>query len=91
MMNLSSLFPAWLPRLGAAFILTALCVCHAQSGSFVIPMIRANGGTDFAYWDLFARPPGSTSSANFNYPNPPALIDGFGEDLDGNPTTARSE
>ena len=72
----------------AGVFLSALSVSHAQSGSFIIPSIRANGGTDFAYWDLFARPPGSTSSTNFNYANPPALIDGFGEDADGNPSTA---
>lgn len=61
---------------------------HAQSGSFVIPEIRSAGDTDFAYWDLFARPPGSPVNVNHNYANPPALADGFGEDDDGNPTTA---
>jgi hypothetical protein len=77
-----------MPFLVAVLTLTALGVCHAQSGSFIIPTLRANGGSDFAYWDLFRRPPGSSSSANFNFANPPALVDGFGEDLDGNPTTA---
>ena len=77
-----------LPLVVAVLALSALGVCHAQSGSFIIPTIRANGGTDFAYWDLFRRPPGSSTSANFNFPNPPALIDGRGEDDDGNPTTA---
>ena len=77
-----------LPLVVAVLVLSALGVCHAQSGSFIIPTIRANGGTDFAYWDLFRRPPGSSTSANFNFPNPPALIDGRGEDDDGNPTTA---
>jgi hypothetical protein len=86
MITRSSLLP--MPLLVAAIVLTALGFGHAQSGSFIIPTLRANGGSDFAYWDLFRRPPGSSSSANFNHPNPPALIDGFGEDLDGNPTTA---
>ncbi len=86
MLSRSSLLP--IPFLVAVFILTALGVCHAQSGSFIIPTLRANGGSDFAYWDLFARPPGSSSSANFNYANPPALIDGLGEDADGNRSTA---
>lgn len=79
----------WLNRiaLGLAATLAVLMsvgVARAQSGSFVIPSIRAGGGTDFAYWDLFAAPPGG--GANFNYNNPPALF--FGEDDDGNPTTA---
>ncbi|MEN3941080.1 Ig domain-containing protein [Prosthecobacter sp. SYSU 5D2] len=62
---------------------------QAQSGSFIIPSIRAEGGSDFAYWDLFERPPGSTNSGNFNYPNPPALTGG--EDEDGNPTTVMED
>ena len=70
--------------------LLALGVCHAQSGSFVIPSNRANSGTDFAYWDLFARPPGSSSNTNYNFANPPALADGTGEDGDGNLTTAHA-
>lgn len=68
--------------------LAALGVCHAQSGSFIIPTNRAGGGTDFAYWDLFNRPPGSPVNINYNYANPPALLDGTGEDVDANPTTA---
>ena len=68
----------------------ALAGAHAQSGSFVIPAIRANSGTDFAYWDLFARPPGSPVNVNYNYANPPALLNGLGEDDEGNPTTAFS-
>ncbi len=84
----TSLFTA--PKLAAlaGMVLSALGVCHAQSGSFIIPGIRADGGTDFAYWDYFNRPPGAPTSTNYNYPNPPALIDGFGEDADGNPSTA---
>ena len=72
------------------FALVAGCceVAQAQSGSFIIPTIRANGGTDFAYWDLFARPPGATANVNFQFPNPPARADGTGEDLEGNRTTA---
>jgi|GEM_PF-2153567 len=66
-------------------LLSVLGVAHAQNGSFIIPEIRAGGGTDFAYWDLFSRPPGSNSSVNYNYANPPALIEGV--DSDGNPTT----
>lgn len=66
----------------------ALGACRAQSGSFVIPSIRDSAGTDFAYWDLFARPPGSPGNTNYNYANPPALLDGTGEDGDANPTTA---
>ncbi len=62
-------------------------VVQAQSaGQFVIPGIRASGGTDFAYWDFFTKPPGQTY--NYNYANPPALLDGKGEDDNGNPTTA---
>lgn len=61
---------------------------RAQSGNFVIPAIRSEGHTDFAYWDLFARPPGSPANTNYNHPNPPALADGFGEDDSGNATTA---
>ncbi len=74
-----------MPRLAAALVLTALGVAHAQSGSFIIPTIREDGGTDFAYWDLFG--PGS-GQPNYNHPNPPALLDGLGRDDDENPTTA---
>lgn len=75
-------------RLVLLLSLVALGNLSAQSGSFVIPANRDSGGTDFAYWDLFARPPGSPSNTNFNYANPPALLDGSGEDDNGNPTTA---
>jgi hypothetical protein len=68
--------------------LSALGAARAQSGSFIIPSIRAAGGTDFAYWDFFARPPGSSVNSNYQHANPPALADGFGEDDDGNATTA---
>jgi hypothetical protein len=67
--------------------LAALDVCYAQSGTFVIPAIRASGGTDFAFWDLFARNPNLPGNTNYNYANPPALADGLGEDGDSNPTT----
>lgn len=54
-------------------------IVHAQSaGQFVIPGIRAGGGTEFAYWDLFKKP--ATSSYNYNYLNPPALGGGFDDD-----------
>jgi len=43
---------------------------------------------DFAYWDLFARPPGSPTNVNYNYANPPALLNGLGEDDEGHLTTA---
>jgi hypothetical protein len=86
-----ALVDGWLDRLSialAAILAILLCsgLARAQSGSFVIPGIRAGGGSDFAYWDLFAAPPGG--GANFNYNNPPALLDGNGYDDDGNPTTA---
>jgi hypothetical protein len=74
--------------LGVLTLVCAIGNARAQSGSFVVPAIRAQGGTDFAYWDLFARPPDSSTNVNYNYPNPPALIDGLGEDAEGNPTTA---
>ena len=77
-----------LPLLTALGALSVAGAAHAQSGSFVIPAIRSTSGSDFAYWDYFDRPPGATTSTNFNYPNPPALIDGFGEDEEGNLTTA---
>lgn len=67
-------------------LLFVLGTARAQNGSFIIPGIRANSGTDFAYWDRFQRPPGSPVNINYNYPNPPALLGG--EDDDGNPTTA---
>ncbi len=76
------------PLLFALTLLSVAGCLRAQSGSFVVPPIRAGGGTDFAYWDLFARPPGSPSSTNYNFANPPALLDDLGEDEDGNPTTA---
>lgn len=65
----------------------------AQSGSFIIPLIRpsshSDGGTDFAYWDLFERPPGSVLNENYLYPNPPALLlNAGGRDAGNNPTTA---
>jgi hypothetical protein len=82
-----SLMAGRLHRLAVIFAFL-LCsgVARAQNGGFVIPGIRAGGGTDFAYWDLFAAPPGG--GANFNYNNRPALLDGFGYDDEGNPTTA---
>jgi hypothetical protein len=69
-------------------LLGVLGVAQAQDGSFVIPSVRGGEGTDFAYWDYFDRPPGSTFNINYNYANPPGLngLDG-GRDDDGNPTT----
>src|SRR5690606_1980665 len=46
-------------------------VASAQSGEFVIPEIRANNGTRFAYWDGFSFDP--VNGGNYNYANPPAL------------------
>ncbi len=60
---------------------------HAQAqGEFVIPAIRADGGTRFAYWDYFANNlnPEPGQGRNFNYPNAPALIGGL--DDASNPT-----
>jgi hypothetical protein len=65
-------------------LLSGVTAARAQSaGQFVIPEIRAAGGTDFAYWDLFAKPP-APQNYNYNYANPPALL--TGEDADENPT-----
>lgn len=72
--------------LAAAGFLACPGTAQAQSGPFVIPGIRAGGGSDFAYWDLFQNPSGSNS--NYNYDNPPALLDGTGMDDDGNLNTA---
>lgn len=84
--------------IGALLLLGVGQTAQAQSGSFIIPLIRpsthADGGTDFAYWDLFERPPGSLVNYNYNYANPPALFGGLGMglglglDADDNPTTA---
>ena len=58
-------------------------VLYAQSaGTFVIPGIRAGGGTQFAYWDLFRRPTGS--NYNYNYANPPALSGGLDDEGNAN-------
>lgn len=62
---------------------------QAQSGSFVIPGIRGNVGSDFAFWDLFRSPQGT--STNYNYDNPPALLDGTGMDDEGHLTTAKTD
>ncbi len=54
----------------------------AQStGSFVRPQLRGLDGAEFAFWDWFAKPPGKTY--NYQYDNPPALLDGTGEDEGG--------
>lgn len=75
--------------------LAGVGVSSAQSGSFIIPTFRGSG-SDFAYWDLFSRPPGSSSNTNYQYDNPPALdggVDDNGnetnmlEDHDENPAT----
>lgn len=80
-------FPFGFVRLSGAAagcMLASGGILHAQSaGAFVIPNIRAAGGTQFAYWDLFQKPPGQTY--NFNYANPPALSTGVDED--GNPSS----
>ncbi len=61
-------------------------VASAQSGEFVIPSIRADNGTRFAYWDGFSFDP--VNGGNYNYANPPALYGGEDdaeiEDEDGN-------
>ncbi|GEP41833.1 Ig domain-containing protein [Brevifollis gellanilyticus] len=69
----------WLFILGYT---AALGVSHAQSGSFIIPGLRGEAASDFAYWDLFKNEPGKTT--NHNYDNPVALLDGLGEDDLGN-------
>ncbi len=70
----------------AVFWMSLLSALGAQAQSgFIIPGIRADGGSDFAYWDFFDRMPGSTINRNYNYDNPPALGGGF--DDDENPTT----
>jgi hypothetical protein len=67
-------------------LLSTLGVVHAQSGSFIIPTIRANNGTDFAFWDEFHWA-SEGSSSNYNFPNPPAALFGEdGKDINGNPT-----
>lgn len=66
-------------------LLGAAGAAQAEDGTFIIPTIRAEGGTDFAYWDAFERPPGAPTNSNYNYGNPPALAGGV--DGDGNPTT----
>lgn len=80
---------------GALVLMGAGQPVQAQSGNFVIPIIRpdthADGGTDFAFWDLFKRRPGSTSDQNYNYGNPPAALNGQGRDADNNATTAFSD
>jgi hypothetical protein len=60
----------------------------SRAQSFVIPALRGTGTqADFAYWDLFARPPGAPTSTNYLFANRPALLNGFGRDDDLNPTT----
>lgn len=81
----------WMDRLAIILVVSlAILLCsglaRGQSGSFVSPAIRAGGGTDFAFWDLFVPPPGN--APNYNYNNAPALLDGLGLDDEGNPTTA---
>lgn len=71
-----------------AFHLFLVGLTQAQSGSFIIPALRGGTAADFSYWDFFQRPPGSPTNQNYNYANPPALLDGLGWDDDGNPTTA---
>jgi hypothetical protein len=52
------------------------------SGGFVVPSFRTVGG-EFAYWNLFQSPLGS--SYNYQYNNPPALLNN-GRDSRGNVT-----
>jgi hypothetical protein len=69
-------------------VLGSLSCAHIHAQDFVIPALRGTGTqADFAYWDLFARPPGSSSSVNYNFANRPALADGLGRDSNLNPTT----
>lgn len=61
-------------------------LAQAQLGEFIIPSIRENNGTRFAYWDFFSNEPGK--SGNYLYANPAALLGGEDaseiEDDDGN-------
>ncbi|MES2595806.1 MAG: putative Ig domain-containing protein [Verrucomicrobiota bacterium] len=79
-------FRCWLFILGYT---AALGVSHAQSGSFIIPGLRGEAASDFAYWDLFRNEPGKAS--NHNYDNKPALLDGLGEDDFGNLTSVTAK
>lgn len=73
-----------MPRLALCALLAAALPASAQSaGQFVIPGLRSTA--QFAYWDLFATPSGQTF--NYGYANPPALLDGTGQDDTGNLTT----
>lgn len=76
-------------RLFMVAYFTALGVSHAQSGSFIIPALRGGEHADFAYWDLFRNEPNKNS--NHNYDNPPALLDGLGEDDHGNLTSVTAK
>lgn len=77
----------------AAFGLSFLSICSiggAADGTFIIPSIRAESGTDFAYWDLFKSPPNGGFNYNFeNLPGqlPPDEGNDPGTDADGNPST----
>lgn len=72
------------PHLVLAALLAAALPAAAQSaGQFVIPGLRITA--QFAYWDLFATPAGQTY--NYGYANPPAFLDGAGQDDAGNLTT----
>ena len=53
---------------------------HAQiAGEFVIPAIRAQGETYFAYWDLFSS---GSDGTNYDFNNAPGLLSGT--DTEGN-------
>lgn len=69
---------AWLAWLGTV---------SGAEGEFVVPAIRANGGTLFSYWDRFVLPPGTVFS--YNVPHYPNVL-GQG-DAEGNPSNYNEE
>lgn len=55
-------------------LLASLVPIHAQiAGEFVIPEIRNQGETEFAYWDLFTT---GKDGKNYNIDNEPGLLSG---------------
>ncbi|MEM0896767.1 MAG: hypothetical protein AAGJ79_07755, partial [Verrucomicrobiota bacterium] len=58
------------------------------TGEFVIPGIRASGGTEFSYWDEFLGDGNFVFGfpRNFDFANIPAIAGG--DDFDGNPTNS---
>lgn len=67
---------------GLSGCLIPVLVLAQASGEFVVPEVRSNGGTRFAYWDRFAVPPGGTGS--YFTPHFPNVL-GLG-DAEGNPS-----